>query len=334
VKNVGIVGLGKMGILHAGIINSMEHVRVKAISEKDGIVFRLARNFLPKTIALYRDHMKMVENEELDAVFITTPIASHAPLALDLLQENPDLGLFIEKPLASSSEQARMICEVAGRMRGINMVGFQKRFSPLFQRVKQLVDQGSIGELMFFRAYSFSSDVLREGESWRSRRGTGGVLLDLAPHLVDLLLWFFGEPDSILAVKSRLYSRDVEDYVHAVVSFRSGLKGHMDACWSISSFRLPEISVEIHGKKGSLTVTDDFVKLDLNRKNGLGSVASKVYYKQSFDTSVSFLLADPEYTLEDEAFFRGLQEPKSPEPSFFQAAKVNATIDQIHENAK
>lgn len=332
-KNIGIVGLGKMGILHAGIVNSMPDAKVIAICEKDSLIARLAKNFLPKAITLYDDPLKMLDNEQLDAVFITTPIGTHVPIALDLVRANEELSLFVEKPLASSADQAKMACEAVSKSNGIYMVGFQKRFSPVFQRAKEFIENDSIGDLMFFKAYSFSSDVLHEGGSWRLRSGMGGVLLDLAPHLVDILLWFFGEPDSVSAVKRRLYSSEVDDYVHAVMSFKSGLKGHMDTCWSIRSYRLPELSIEIHGKKGTLTVTDDFVKHESEIESDLDSALAQVYYKQSFNTSASFLLADPEYTKEDEAFLRAENQPTSPKSDFFEAAKVNGTIDRMIESA-
>jgi predicted dehydrogenase len=333
-KNVGIVGLGKMGILHAGILNSMPDTRVTAICEKESLLVKLAKNLLPNTVTLYKNHAQMVENEELDAVFITTPISSHVAIATDLVAANPELSLFVEKPLGASADQALAACEAAKKLRGIHMVGFQKRYSPVFQRAKQLIEQDAIGDLMFFRAHSFSSDVVREGQSWRFRSGTGGVLLDLAPHVLDTILWFFGEPHSVLSVKRRLYSSEVDDYVHAAMSFESGLKGHMDTCWSIRSFRLPEISIEVHGKNGTLTVTDDFVKLEVEKGSGSVSRDAQIYYKQSFGTSVPFLLAEPEYTWEDQAFLLGIDERKLPESSFFAAAEVNTLIDRITESAE
>jgi predicted dehydrogenase len=322
-----------MGVLHAGILNSMSDCRVKAICEKEGLLVRLAKNLVPKTIAFYSDHVKMVENEELDAVFIATPIDTHVPIAVDLVRTDNELSLFVEKPLASSGDQARIACEAVSKLRGIHMVGFQKRFSPVFQRAKEFIENGAVGDLMFFRAYSFSSDVLREGQSWRFRSGTGGVLLDLAPHLLDILLYLFGEPESVSAVKRRLHSSQVDDYVHAIMSFKSGLKGHLDASWSVPRFRLPELSIEVYGDLGTLTLTDDFVRLEVD-KTGIGSRPVQVYYKQSFDTSVSFLLADPEYTKEDEAFLHGMKERALPELNFFEAAKVNKIIDRIIENAE
>jgi predicted dehydrogenase len=209
------------------------------------------------------------------------------------------------------------------------MVGFQKRFSRVLQQAKQIVDAGSLGELMFFRAHAFSSDILRAGRSWRLRRGTGGVLLDLAPHLLDLVIWLFDEPRSVEAVKKQFYSKEVDDYVHAMMSFSSGLHGHLDACWSLREFRLPEIWIEVRGTNGSLTATDDYVTTSLHKD---GETVNCMYYKQSFDDSVPFLLAYPEYTLEDEAFLGS--EKMIPGVSFGDAARVNHLIDEIEKAAQ
>jgi len=330
-QNVGVVGLGKMGILHSGILSSLPDARVKAICEREVFLARAARVLLPKTVAIYRDHMKMEEKEDLDAVFITTPIDTHSALVADFARADRDLSLFLEKPLASSSHEAKEACEAVRNSHGAHMVGFQKRFSPIFQLAKELLDGGSVGELMFFKASSFSSDVLREGASWRFSRGGGGVLLDLAPHVLDILLWLFGEPSSVMGVKKHIYSREVDDYVHVVMSFESGLKGHIDACWSVAGYRLPELSIEVHGKDGIITVTDDFVRLD--NPSAIES-GTRVWYKQSLDTSVSFLLADPEYTKEDEAFLRHAHEQTLPGPNFFEAARVNELIDRITKSAE
>lgn len=329
--NIGVIGMGKMGILHSGILNSLQDVRVKAICESDRLVARAARSLLPETMTLYNDHKKMLESEELDAVLITTPISSHVPLIEDLSRADSELSVFVEKPLAASREQARAACQAVKRITGIHMVGFQKRFSPVFQKAKKYIGSGALGELMFFRAHSYSSDVLQEGRSWRFRSGTGGVLLDLAPHLLDLLLWMFGEASPKATIRRRLYSREVDDYVHALISFNSGLTGHVDLCWSIRNVRLPEISIEVHGRDGMLIVTDDFVKIQVNSKakEGLGGV--QVWYKQSFETSVPFLLAEPEFTLEDVAFISAVNERTMPDLNFFEAAKVNELMERILE---
>jgi len=326
---VSIVGLGKMGLLHAGIVNSLPGATVTSVSEKDLFLSAAAKAILPKNVTVYRDVTKMISEEDPDAVFITTPIDTHVSIIDDLLKAKTDLSMFVEKPLAVSGDQARIACEAAKGSRGVHMVGFQKRFSPVFQKARELLKE-TVEEPIFFRGYCLSSDVLREGSAWRSKKGSGGVLLDSAPHLLDILIWFFGEPSSVMAVKKHVYSRAVEDYVHAILSFESGLQGHIDACWSVSNYRLPEFLLEIHGRKGILTVTDDFVKFATGKPTGGG----RVYYRQSFHTLVPFLLTDPEYTLEDVAFLDAIRSRTKPEMNFVQAAKVNALIDRILQHTE
>ncbi len=315
-----------MGLLHAAIVNSLPDAKVTSVCEKDLFLSTAAKAMLQKTITVYRDLEKMISEEQPDGVFVTTPIDSHVSIVSGLLSAKTDLSIFVEKPLAISHDQAKVACEVANHSRGVHMVGFQKRFSSVFLKAKQILDD-AVGTPIFFRAYCLSSDVLREGRAWRSKKGSGGVLLDSAPHLLDVLIWFFGEPYSVSAVKKHVYSSEVEDYVHAILSYKSGLVGHIDACWSVSNYRLPEVLVEIHGSNGMLTVTDDFVKF-ASKQIGEG----RWYNRQSLGTSVPFLLTDPEYTLEDVAFLDAMRTKIPPETSFVQAAKVNALIDKILEN--
>jgi len=314
-----------MGILHAGIVNQLPNSRIQAVCEKERIVARMAKSFLPKGLSFYDDGVEMVKKESLDAIFITTPIASHAPIIIELANLQPSLSIFVEKPLASSVEEASKVCDVVAKSDGVHMVGFQKRHAPLFREAKKRLEDNVIGDLMFFRAYCYSSDVIREGTSWRFRSGTGGVLLDLAPHLIDLLLWLFGEVESVSAVRRSIYSKSVDDYIHALLTFKSGLSGHMDTCWSVRAFRLPEILMEIYGKEGNMILTDDELRIEFDREES----KAQVYYNQSFDTSVPFLLANPEYTAEDQVFVDAIENKSHPAPDFVEAAKVNSLIERI-----
>ena len=329
---ISVVGLGKMGLLHAAIVNSLPDVSVTSVCEKDLFLSVAAKAVLPKSVTVYRDVKQMVSEEQPDAVFVTTPTDTHVSIIDDLLKTRMNLSVFVEKPLAASHEQARIVCEATKGLPGVHMVGFQKRFSPVFQKAQELL-KNVLEEPIFFRAYCLSSDVLREGSAWRSKRGSGGVLLDSAPHLLDIVIWFFGEPESVIAVKKHVYSHQVEDYVHAILSFQSGLQGHIDACWSVTNYRLPEFLLEIHGKNGMLTVTDDFVHFAPGKQTD-GNAEGRVYHRQSFPTSTPFLLTDPEYSLEDVAFIDAVRTQTTPEVDFVQAAKVNALIDRILENTE
>lgn len=332
VRDIGIIGLGKMGFLHGGIVNALPNCRVKAVCEKEKFMARMAEKILPKDVSYYEDCTSMMENEALEAVFITTSIRQHVPVIVEVVKASPDVSLFVEKPLAESANSARLACEAAAKSRGVHMVGYQKRYSPIYQHAKKLIENGSIGELMFFRAHSYSSDVVREGKSWRFKKGSGGVLLDLAPHLLDLLCWFFGDIESISAIKKNLYSTEVEDYVAASFAFNSKLVGHVDACWSVRGFRLPEILIEIYGKNGNIIVNDDMIRTEIAESGG--NQESQVLHKQSFDSSVPFLLDEPEYTKEDVSFLDCILRGATPVPDFSEAAKVDLLIERIIESAK
>jgi len=330
-RKIGLVGLGKMGVLHGAIVNALPDCRVSAVCEREKFIVNMAKKVLPNDVSYYGDCASMIENEALDAIFIATSIRQHVPIIVEITNAQRDISLFVEKPLAESADSARLACETAANLHGVHMVGFQKRYSPIYRHAKKLIDEGAIGKPLYFTAHSYSSDLLREGKSWRTKKGTGGVLLDLAPHLIDLILWFFGDVKSVSAITRSLYSREVEDLANASLVFESGLTGQMNTCWSIRGYRVPEISIEIYGDKGNMLVEDDMVKLEPTESTV--NQEPQVVYKQTFDTQVPFLMDQPEYTQEDMTFFDCINRGSKPATSFSEAAKVNVLIDRIKETA-
>jgi predicted dehydrogenase len=334
VVNVGIVGLGKMGTLHAGIVNALSDSRVTAVCESEMMVAKIAKKLL-RRVSFYSKFTDMINHETIDAVFITTPIQSHLSIIQDLLATKTNIGLFVEKPLAANGRDARALTEETSIRNVTNMVGFQKRFSPVMQHAKKLVDAEAIGVIHSVNCYSYTSDVFRKGGGWRFRKGSGGVLLDLGPHLLDLLLWYFGEPEHISATEESIYSTEVEDKVHADITFRSNIECKMDVSWSQHGFRLPEIRMELQGSNGSMVVSDDYVSVQADKAvTNIMQAGRQVFQKPSFNTSVTFLLADPEYTIEDECFLKAVRDKSHVEPNFKTASQVNGFIDSIHEAAR
>ena len=331
--NIGIAGLGKMGILHAGILNSLPNSKVGAICEKERVLAIAASKILPK-VSFYQDVAEMIRKESLDAIFITSPIHTHVPIIRTVLKSSSGIGLFTEKPLAANGPEALEVAEAVTKRGIVNMVGFQKRFSPVLRHAKHLLDNEAIGDVQFFRCYSYVSDIFRQGNGWRFKKGNGGALLELGPHLLDVLLWYFGEPESASTLERSFYSSEVEDYVHAIVEFESGVAGNLDVSWSIRNYRLPEIFIEVQGTDGSLTVTDDYVKVQADKPvKGVIEAGRHTVQKPAFNTGVDFLLADPEFAIEDKHFLKAVEDHVQVQPDFHTAAKVNLFIDLIHQRA-
>ncbi len=329
---VGVVGLGKMGILHAGIVSALPDVSLAAISEKEGIIARAAKKIITN-VPIYADVAEMVRKQNLDAVMITSPIHTHIQVIRTLLN-SASTAIFTEKPLAANAAEAFEVAKATSEKKIINMVGYQKRFSPIFRHAKHLIEKEAIGEIQFFRAYSYLSDIFRQGSGWRFKKGSGGALLEHGPHLLDLVLWYFGDVKNVVARERSFYSKDVEDYVHAALEFESGTFGSLDISWSVRNYRLPETCLEVQGTNGTLKVSDDLVRLEIDSDiKGVIEAGKHTFQKPAFKTSVDFLLGEPEFTLEDKSFLEAVESKQSIEPSFRTAARVNQLIDRVHEEA-
>lgn len=318
-----------MGLLHAGIYSALNGEPVNVASETDGFLSKMARKILPDA-RIYQDYKEMIEKErDIEGIIVTTPIHTHTPIVSEILRSNGRLGIFVEKPLSTNYDDASKICQAAKGSGVTNMVGFQKRFAATFRRAKDAITNDEIGTPQFFKSYSLMSDIFRKGQGWRFQHDSGGVTLEVGPHVLDLIIWLFGEPTIVSGFRKKLYSDEVEDYVHAAMQFGSGLSGYTDISWSVRNYRLPEVFLEVHGTNGVLTVCDDYVKLQLDEDRGKTHAGTHMLRKAELQPSVPFLLGDPEFCVEDQAFLQALQKKGSIEPDFNAAVKVNSLMDKI-----
>ncbi len=332
--NVGIVGFGKMGILHAGILNALPDCKVKAICETEPLVRKIASKALPQ-LRFYENPCDMATQESLDAVYVTTPIPSHVSVVTELARSGKRLGVFIEKPLAGSTKEAQRIVEVASRFATADMIGFQKRFLPQFARAKELLDKGALGEVTSFHGYSYLASVFSKGRGWRFKKGEGGALLDLGPHLIDLVIWYFGKPSSVNAKESSIYSDEVEDYAEVSFEFDSGLSGRIEVSWSKEGYRLPEVSMEAVGSNGTLRVSDDALEFSIKEEIPNVAKAGRSFFaRPEMAPGVEFLLGDPEYCLEDGQFLLAFKGENPSVPRLDDGLQVNKVIELAHASAR
>lgn len=330
--SVGVVGIGQMGLQHATIVSSLDGHQVRAMCDKESLLVRMARKVLPN-LHFYTDYNEMLERESLDAVFVCTPALSHESIVTDIIDKDKAMSLFVEKPLAANYDAAMRMVHAARRSTGKMMVGFQKRFTGVFGKTKELLNKDALGGLLFFRCHVLSSDVLKETQGWKFEKESGGAILDFGPHLLDLLIWYFGEPLSVESFKKHFFSFKVEDFAHSVVNCKNGLVGYVDIGWSMRNYRPHELSIEIHGKHGSLNVTEDRLVVYLDRDvPGMIEKGVHAFHTASLTPQVPFLLTYPEYTLEDQCFLNCVESNLQPEQDFKQAARVNRLIKMIQES--
>ena len=330
--NVGLVGLGKMGMLHAGILNTLNNVKIISVAETESLLTKNFKKILPE-INVYQNIDNMLDSEDLDLVYITTPVISHLPLSLSCIKK--ETNFFVEKPLTRNLEEAKNICFELKNSDIIHSVGYNLRFVDTFSKTKNLLEQKILGDILNVNSTMYVSNIFSKPTGWRFKKklSGGGVLLELGCHLVDLLLWYFGPISNLTGNIKSVYS-EVEDFGNADLEFENGIRGELDTSWSKEGYSIPEANIEIVGSNGKLRVNQDFI--DIKLKNPVSTFPNKEkrIYKQELDKGISFDVAGPDYTKEDAHVVNCVVEKKHPLIDAFEASKTQSVLDAIYESDK
>jgi len=330
--NVGLVGLGKMGILHAGVLNTLNNVKIISVAETESLLTKNFKKILPQ-INVYQNIDNMLDSEDLDLVYITTPVISHLPLSLSCIKK--ETNFFVEKPLTRNLEEAKNICFELKNSDIIHSVGYNLRFVDTFSKTKNLLEQKILGDILNVNSTMYVSNIFSKPTGWRFKKmlSGGGVLLELGCHLVDLLLWYFGPISNLTGNIKSVYS-EVEDFGNADLEFENGIRGELDTSWSKEGYSIPEANIEIVGSNGKLRVNQDFI--DIKLKNPVSTFPNKEkrIYKQELDKGISFDVAGPDYTKEDAHVVNCVVEKKHPLIDAFEASKTQSVLDAIYESDK
>jgi len=206
----------------------------------------------------YTDAQQLIDDPEVNAVYVATPPSSHATFAIMAMKAGKPV--YVEKPLAATYDDCVRINHVSAQTGVPCFVAYYRRYLPYFQRVRQIIDGRVIGEVVNvqirFAVPPRQLDYTHpERLPWRLQPDIsgGGYFYDLAPHQLDLLQWMFGvilEARGICANRAHLYT--AEDSVSAVFRFESGVPGSGSWCFvGHESARADRILVI--GERGSLS---------------------------------------------------------------------------------
>lgn len=191
VVRLGIIGCGAATEQrHLPAARATREVRVVALADKDLARARvLGKRFgVDRCTDDYREFSK-----DVDGVIIALPNHLHAPVAGELLEMR--IPVLVEKPLTRTVEEARKLIALARASRVPLQVGHMYRFSKAARLVKRAIDEGWLGALQSFSLENGAiyNWPIASGFPWKKEQAGGGVLIDLGPHTLDLLLWWLGE---------------------------------------------------------------------------------------------------------------------------------------------
>lgn len=259
----GIIGVGNMGTAHARHLfdGKIEGACLTALCDIDkDVCDRLKKDF--SYIPVYENHNDLLLKSECDAVIIATPHYFHPGIACDAFRAGKHV--LTEKPigvLQSEIQQMISTAENSGKTFGIM---FNQRTNPLFKKAKELVESGEIGvkkRLVWQVTNWYRTQSYYESCHWRaSWRGEGGgVLMNQAPHQLDLLQWIFGVPNSVYANLSiaKYHNIEVEDDAELLFGYDDG----STAVFITSTGESPGTNrLEISGDKGKIVLEEGKLK--------------------------------------------------------------------------
>ena len=222
----------------------------------------------------YTDAQALIDDPEVNAVYIATPPSSHATFAIMAMKAGKPV--YVEKPLAASYEDCARINRISRETGVPCFVAYYRRYLPYFQKVKELLPQ--IGKVLNvqirFSVPPRDLDYNRENLPWRVNPDIagGGYLYDLAPHQIDLLQEMFGcilHAEGYATNRRGLYK--AEDTVSACFMFETGIPGSGSWCF-VSDESSKEDNIEIFGSKGTIKFSVfTFDPIELRNEEGVKS---------------------------------------------------------------
>jgi len=240
VVRVAVAGAGFWGVNHMRVLKDISGCEIVGVCDVDvSRAEKAARRF--GIDSFFKDVDEMLKKVKPEAVTVCTPSTTHAEIALKVLDAGCDV--LIEKPMASTLEEALRVVEKMNRSGNKVMVGFIERFNPAVQFAYNVIETGGIGEVLLF--YS------RRIGWWPERIGDTGVVKDTAIHDIDLVTWIFKDiPQTVYAMCGKL-RHSYEDHAQIFLSYGRGKSALMEANWLT-----PRKKREMHitGENGVVTV--------------------------------------------------------------------------------
>lgn len=255
---LGIIGYGQQGGFYGTLLaeDKVDGMILGAVTEIDEAKDAKILDQHPD-VKIYRDYKEMINSGDVDAVITTVPHYLHPEIAMYALER--DMHVINEKPAGVYTKQVKELNAYAATKKDVTYaIMFNQRNNPLYQRIKKIVDNGEIGKLRrtnWIITTWWRPQAYYDQSAWRATWGGegGGVLVNQAPHQLDLIQWIAGVPEKVYAKLQNGSHRDiaVEDDVTAVFDYGDGVTGTFITATHdiIGTDRL-----EIHGDSGKIIV--------------------------------------------------------------------------------
>ncbi|KKK37511.1 dehydrogenase [Mesobacillus campisalis] len=265
---LGIIGIGAQGGTYAGFISEgkVKNMVIGAICDIDPAKKEMCAEKYPD-VPFYDNYIEMLESGNVDAVVTTVPHYLHPEMGIEALKR--DVHVLLEKPAGVYTKQVKELNDFAATKPELTYgVFFNQRTNPLYQKLKEMIDNGEIGKIRrtnWIITTWWRPQGYYDQSAWRAtwEGEGGGVLVNQAPHQIDLLQWICGMPKKVYSNVKYGFQRNiaVEDEVTAMLDYGNGATGVFITATHdvVGTDRL-----EIMGDNGKIIV-DDSKKITIKR---------------------------------------------------------------------
>ena len=256
---VAVIGVGSMGKNHVRVYSEMPDVELVAVVDSN---LELAKQVGRKNhVPAYDDHCEMINYTQPDAVSVVVPTSLHYQVANEVLESG--CHVLVEKPIASTAEQAQDLIETAQLMDSVLMVGHIERYNPAIVELKRRLEQNELGQIFQIHA--------RRLGPFPTRIQDVGVIMDLAPHDLDIMRYLTcSEVSRVHAETKRILHETQDDMFAGLIRFDDGSLGVLEINW-LTPTKIRELYVT--GERGMFRVnyiTQDLYFYENSETNGQG----------------------------------------------------------------
>ncbi len=233
----GVVGLGSMGRNHVRVYDELvDEVELVAVADPDAGAVQ--RAITGRAARGYTDTDRMFAEERLDLLSVVAPTSLHLPVTLDALLAG--VHVLVEKPIAGARDEAERMIAAAREAGKMLTVGHIERFNPAIRELKRRLEAQELGRI-------FQIKATRLGP-FPARIRDVGVVVDLAPHDLDIMRFLIGsEPIRLYAETEQRIHTDHEDLFNGMMKFANGVVGILDINWLTPTKRR---SLSVTGERG------------------------------------------------------------------------------------
>lgn len=320
--NMGVIGTGVWGKNHVRVISEIADANLVKISDVKGSNF----DYLSSTFKINttKDHKEILQDENIDAVSICTPVSRHYDLVKEAL--NAGKHVLVEKPITLDYKEAIELAELAKEKKLILMVGHIFRFNPAIHRLKEDIKKGVFGKIRFM--YGSRMGLM-------TPRSDCGVIMDFALHDIDTFCFLLdGYPNEVTCVGSFYKEDDFEDVGFITLRFGKKILANVGVSW-LTPKKVRDLWVIGEEKSASL----DYLNQELNIYNkGIvpryDSFGEFALVKREGDDHKPFIINKESLKAEVVHFLDCIKNKKKPIIDGFEGAKIIKIIDACYKSLK